>query len=119
MRAFVRGIETLDISLVSFLATRRRLSLTSFMKLITRLGDGPLWVVLSLAMLVSNPEGTTVVVRLAIAFAIELSFYKLSKTLLPRLRPCDFLPRVSRLVIPPDRYSFPSGHTATAFITDW
>lgn len=116
MLTLVKKIELFDILFVSFVASKRRMGLTPLMKFLTHLGDGPLWIVLSLALLVLHPHGTTIVIHLAFAYAMELSIYKLSKSFLPRLRPCDFLPRVSRLVIAPDRYSFPSGHTAAAFV---
>jgi len=116
MYTLVKKIERLDSSFVSAIAARRRTSLTPLMKLLTHLGDGPLWVILAFILFIVDSHGTVIVVNLAMAFAIELSIYKLSKSLLPRLRPYASVPRVSGLVVPPDEYSFPSGHTAAAFV---
>ena len=52
-----------------------------------------------------------------IAFAIEISAHKLLKIAFRRARPFATLEGISSLVNPPDQYSFPSGHTAAAFVT--
>jgi undecaprenyl-diphosphatase len=52
----------------------------------------------------------------ALAFALELPAYRLLKRQVRRRRPCERLSGVRRLVHLPDRFSFPSGHTAGAFV---
>jgi undecaprenyl-diphosphatase len=52
-----------------------------------------------------------------VAFAVELTCYKLIKGAVKRARPFERLQGVERLVIPPDIFSFPSGHAAAAFVT--
>jgi undecaprenyl-diphosphatase len=51
-----------------------------------------------------------------LAFAIELPVYRIMKQLIKRSRPCDALVRVKKRVSPADLFSFPSGHTAAAFV---
>jgi undecaprenyl-diphosphatase len=51
-----------------------------------------------------------------VAFAIELPLYKALKNGIKRHRPCEVLSRVSGRVSPSDQFSFPSGHTAAAFV---
>jgi undecaprenyl-diphosphatase len=41
--------------------------------------------------------------------------FKLLKTLSRRQRPCQLEPHCWAKILPPDQFSFPSGHTMTAF----
>jgi undecaprenyl-diphosphatase len=50
------------------------------------------------------------------AFGIELPLYKLLKIRIKRNRPCETLSSVYQRIAPSDRFSFPSGHTAAAFV---
>lgn len=50
-----------------------------------------------------------------LGFALELSLYKLIKQSCKRPRPCQTLAVENRIAFP-DQYSFPSGHTAAAFM---
>lgn len=50
------------------------------------------------------------------AFGIELPLYKLLKNRIKRDRPCETLVRVYQRISPSDQFSFPSGHTAAAFV---
>lgn len=94
-----------------------RASLDRLMKMITRSGDGYLYPILGVVMLLLNWEiGLKVVLTGLLAFAIELPLYKLIKSKTTRLRPFEALPGIENLIDAPDRFSFPSGHTAAAFI---
>lgn len=84
---------------------------------ITRSGDGYVWGVLGLALLLNgSSEAMRCVATGAIAFAIHLPVYKIVKTLVSRPRPFETLAGVKNLITVPDRFSFPSGHTASAFL---
>jgi undecaprenyl-diphosphatase len=50
------------------------------------------------------------------AFGIELPLYKLLKNRIKRDRPCEKLASIYQRISPSDRFSFPSGHTAAAFV---
>jgi undecaprenyl-diphosphatase len=50
------------------------------------------------------------------AFGIELPLYKLLKNGIKRNRPCEVLLGVHGRISPSDQFSFPSGHTAAAFV---
>lgn len=82
----------------------------------TRAGDGWLWVSAGIAIaLWGGPEryralGTAGVVALLAA----LLFLAL-KRLAVRKRPCHFEPHCWATLLPPDRFSLPSGHTLMAF----
>ncbi|HVM31631.1 MAG TPA: phosphatase PAP2 family protein [bacterium] len=51
-----------------------------------------------------------------LAFGLELSLYYLLKKGIRRPRPFKSLAGVQFLIVPPDEFSFPSGHTAAAFL---
>lgn len=51
-----------------------------------------------------------------IAFSIELPCYWALKNLVRRNRPFEVLEGVEQAIAVPDKFSFPSGHTAAAFI---
>jgi undecaprenyl-diphosphatase len=51
------------------------------------------------------------------AFGIELPLYKWLKNRIRRDRPCEALSSVYQRIAPSDQFSFPSGHTAAAFVT--
>ncbi len=94
-----------------------RAFLDRLMKFITRSGDGYLYPFLGVMILLLDWEiGLKVVLTGLLAFAIELPLYKLIKSKTTRLRPFEALPGIKNLIHAPDRYSFPSGHTAAAFI---
>jgi undecaprenyl-diphosphatase len=50
------------------------------------------------------------------SFAIELPLYKAVKHLIKRDRPCKAVSGVYPRISPSDLFSFPSGHTAAAFL---
>lgn len=81
-------------------------------RLVSRTGDGPLYAVLA-ALLWWQGEAQRDVVQVALlAFAAELPLYLLLKNALRRQRPVG----LPVFITPSDRYSLPSGHTATAFL---
>jgi len=82
---------------------------------ITHTADGPVYLLLPAALLVlggSDPRAA--VLASALAFAIERPLYLLLKRTLRRPRPFERVAGVRAHVRPPDRFSFPSGHTSAA-----
>lgn len=86
------------------------------MPLITRLGNGGVfWVVTGLFLLISRKyRRTGVVVLMALAIDFLLCNVLL-KNAVAATRPCDLNPSVQLLISRPRDYSFPSGHTAVSF----
>ncbi len=112
----IERLVRLDESAVVWLCIRRRNFMNILMKGATKAGDGPLWVVLGLAACATREHGAVLLRQLLIAFAVELSTYKIVKSLSTRPRPFVRIPGVTRLILPPDEFSFPSGHTAAACV---
>jgi undecaprenyl-diphosphatase len=63
-----------------------------------------------------RPSSIPYVAAGVIAFAMELVFYYLIKKNIRRPRPHKKLQGIQCLIAPPDEFSFPSGHTAAAFL---
>ncbi len=82
----------------------------------TRGGDGWLWYVLGIAVLLFGGSGALLPVAasgLAAAVGIALFIWLKRKT--HRRRPCAIEPHCWAKLLPPDHFSFPSGHSITAF----
>ncbi|MCU1236995.1 MAG: phosphoesterase, PA-phosphatase related [Candidatus Solibacter sp.] len=82
----------------------------------TRAGDGWLWWGMGLVILLFGGEQRFLAVGSAIVSAgIGVILFRQIKKLTGRRRPCVFEPHCWATLLPPDQFSFPSGHTITAF----
>jgi undecaprenyl-diphosphatase len=82
----------------------------------TRCGDGWLWYALGVALLVfGGPERYAALGAAALAVALGTTIFMVVKRASRRKRPCQMQPHCWATVLPPDQFSFPSGHSITAF----
>lgn len=82
----------------------------------TRGGDGWLWYAMGLAILVLGGKTRFEAVGAAgIASVLSILLFQWLKRLTGRRRPCEIEPHCWATLLPPDQFSFPSGHTMTAF----
>ncbi|MCI3952130.1 MAG: phosphoesterase, PA-phosphatase related [Burkholderiales bacterium] len=82
----------------------------------TRGGDGWLWYAMGTVILACGGERRfQAVLASALASAAGAALFLRVKKLTGRRRPCEFEPHCWARLLPPDRFSFPSGHTITAF----
>jgi undecaprenyl-diphosphatase len=82
----------------------------------TRLGDGWLWYGLGIMLLGWGGQQRLAAIGAAGSAAlVGIAVFKGLKHLSHRMRPCQFEPHCWSKVLPPDKFSFPSGHTMTAF----
>ena len=87
-----------------------------WMILATRLGDGWLWYGLGVMLLIyGGPQRFSAVGAAGAAAIVGILVFKTLKTLSHRPRPCQYEPHCWSRILPPDQFSFPSGHTMTAF----
>jgi undecaprenyl-diphosphatase len=90
--------------------------LTVGFSLCSRLGDGPLWAAVAVTLLLfGQSRERLAVATAAVVVVVAITAFSSLKKLVRRRRPFEFWADLSCLVQPPDRYSFPSGHTMTAF----
>lgn len=82
----------------------------------TRGGDGWLWYAVGAVLLVAGgEEGRQAAAEAALASITAIALFLFLKRKAARRRPCELLPHCWAVVLPPDEFSFPSGHTMTAF----
>jgi undecaprenyl-diphosphatase len=82
----------------------------------TRMGDGWLWYGLGAILLTfGGSRGSAAVGAAGSAAILGILVFKILKQLSHRPRPCELQPHCWATVLPPDQFSFPSGHTMTAF----
>ena len=67
-------------------------------------------------MFISPRMGKSFLLSALISFAIELPVYKIIKNSIKRNRPFNAMVNVQNRIFPSDHFSFPSGHTAAAFV---
>jgi len=82
----------------------------------TRMGDGWLWYSLGAILLAfGGMRGYVAVGAAGSAAIVGIFVFKALKRLSRRPRPCLLQPHCWATILPPDQFSFPSGHTMTAF----
>lgn len=82
----------------------------------TRGGDGWLWCLLGLVVLLyAGPEALVALAAAALATGTGIALFVYLKRKARRKRPCHVEPHCWSRILPPDRFSFPSGHSITAF----
>src|SRR5512145_1931204 len=82
----------------------------------TRGGDGWLWYLAGLILaLFGGDGGLRTVARAALSAGLGVALFITLKRAAGRRRPCALEPHCWSTLLPPDQFSFPSGHTITAF----
>ncbi len=82
----------------------------------TRGGDGWLWYAMGLLIAITGgPERLRALLAAALAVGTGIAVFIKLKRVCGRKRPCALEPHCWANLLPPDQFSFPSGHTITAF----
>ena len=82
----------------------------------TRGGDGWLWYAISFAIfLVGGPERWAALLCAGLAASTGALVFVVMKRSARRKRPCAIAEHCWSTLLPPDQFSFPSGHSITAF----
>ena len=86
------------------------------MTLASRVGDGWLWWTIGLMLLFfGGPQRFRAVGAAAISETVSAMIFLAIKKLAGRKRPCEIGQNCWATLLPPDQFSFPSGHSMTAF----
>lgn len=84
---------------------------------VSRLGDGYVYALLSLIILLFDFDTARMILPAGIiGFTIEHTIYTVLKKKIRRSRPFALNKKIHNLIRPQDEFSFPSGHTAGAFL---
>jgi undecaprenyl-diphosphatase len=82
----------------------------------TRGGDGWLWYAFGLILLLCGGERRFAALEAGgLSAAAGIALFRALKRTSRRKRPCEIEPHCWASILPPDKYSFPSGHAITAF----
>jgi len=88
-----------------------------FYKFLSQLGNGVFYVLIEFMELwLFKHKGRPMFLAILIGYAIQLPVYFIVKNSVKRLRPFEKLENIKNIIAVPDKYSFPSGHTAAAFL---
>lgn len=86
-------------------------------RIISKSGDGYIQILLPLIMWFSlGSEAVDYIVVISAAFVAERSLYWVLKNSLKRKRPPEAIPLFEAIITASDEFSFPSGHTSSAFL---
>lgn len=82
----------------------------------TRAGDGWIWGLFGLGIFLLGDEDRFAALGAGgLAVISSIFAFMCLKQVTGRRRPCDIEPHCWAKLLPPDKFSFPSGHTMTAF----
>ena len=118
MKTFVNSVTHWDnvFAMAIFGLSGRKL-LSSTMPWISHTGNGYYYPAVPVVLLLFDfRTAWSFFLTGLVAFAIELPLYKVLKNGIRRHRPCEVISSVNERVSPSDQFSFPSGHTAAAFV---
>ena len=87
-----------------------------FFYILSRSADSYSCALMGLIWVLAKPSTLPVVTAGLFAFAMELTLYYIVKKNIKRPRPHRKIAGIQCLIAPPDEFSFPSGHTAAAFL---
>ena len=118
MRTFVDSISRWDLFFLNTLFGLNGKKLISVVvPWISHSGNGYYYPALPLIFYFIHPRiAVSFLLAALLAFAIELPLYKILKQRVKRDRPFEVVAGVYQRVSPSDQFSFPSGHTAAAFV---
>jgi undecaprenyl-diphosphatase len=118
MRTFFDTINRLDaIFLNTIFGMDGKKALALAMPWVSHTANGYYYPAAPVILYLFNPSiACSFLLAGMVAFAIELPVYKLVKKGVKRHRPFECIAGIDWRICPSDEFSFPSGHTAAAFV---
>tara|TARA_A100001388_G_scaffold258774_1_gene225560 strand:- start:82 stop:630 length:549 start_codon:yes stop_codon:yes gene_type:complete len=115
--SFLDKVHGLDVAILTKFSRRPWWMLRRLAAFVSHSGDGHLYGIITLVIFLTQAPGSTKFLLAGlIAFSIELPVYFFLKKKVGRPRPKDTMVGVNVWIVPSDQFSFPSGHTAAAFL---
>lgn len=90
--------------------------LAKFCRIVSKTGDGGLYVLIMALLYWQEGMRSLLLQTIMLAFLIERPVYFILKNGFKRNRPTAALENYRSVIIPSDKFSFPSGHTSAAFV---
>lgn len=120
MNLFLQRVHYLDTLAFLWLHATKSFRYRRSIRWVSRSGDGPLYAIIgSLLFFLEPVDGKHFVAAAGCAYALDVSLYLLLKNLIKRDRPATKMDFYEAWITPSDKFSFPSGHTAAAFVFAW
>ncbi len=118
IRIFGNSIQRFDIALIMYVSQLNgKYIIDKTFYLISRIGDGPVYILAGIMLILGPMQDSSKIISISLlAFSVELPIYFIVNKYVKRLRPFEQMQNINHLIVPPDKYSFPSGHTAAAFV---
>src|SRR4030065_481960 len=118
MIAILKKVTNLDITAFKWCMARKYASeIAVVCRWISRCGDGGLYLLLGITLArLDSQNGVPFFHTGLLAFCIWLPIYFVLKNTVKRNRPEELIQGFKAFLVPSDQFSFPSGHTAAAFL---
>ncbi|MDD1611375.1 MAG: phosphatase PAP2 family protein [Methylococcaceae bacterium] len=111
------SIHKYDVYLFTWLVNIKiNTPLTKVSRTLSKTADGPLYVLLAALLCKYQGFESPFLHAILLAFLIERPTYFVLKNSFKRNRPAAALENFVSVIIPADKFSFPSGHTSAAFM---
>ncbi|GAB3375510.1 phosphatase PAP2 family protein [Spongiibacter taiwanensis] len=114
----IQSINQFDVRMfLACVGTRHQQRLSRIAYGISKTGDGYTQLLLPILLYsIGVSQGLNYLIAVALSFAVWLPLYWVLKNTCRRRRPPAAIPAFSASIIASDEFSFPSGHTAAAFL---
>jgi undecaprenyl-diphosphatase len=117
MNAFLQRVHHLDTLAFLWVHVTKGFQYRRSIRFISRTGDGIWYFLIALALLLLEPQhGSAFFWAGIIAYIIDVNLYLILKNIIKRDRPATRIDTYQAWINPSDQFSFPSGHTAAAFL---
>lgn len=117
MNGILKKLHLWDTQAFYWLNVKSRDHYLGVIKTVSKTGDGPLYLLIALFILLADKNTGLEFFKLGIlAYAINVSAYLVLKNTFKRNRPEQKLSDFRASIKPSDQFSFPSGHTAAGFV---
>ena len=117
MNSFLQRVHHLDTLAFLWVHATKGFHYRRSVRFISHTGDGPLYLFVALGLFtLESHAGTHFFWAGIIAYSFDVSLYLLLKNLIKRDRPAAKITAYEAWITPSDQFSFPSGHTAAAFL---
>lgn len=117
MNAFLQRVHHWDTLAFLWVHVTKKFPYRKSVRLVSHTGDGYVYFLIALAILFLEPQhGEVFFWSGIVAYIFDVSLYLLLKNLIKRDRPAAKIECYNAWITPSDKFSFPSGHTAAAFL---
>lgn len=117
MNAFLQRVHQLDTLAFMWLHVTKQFPYRRTVRWISRCGDGPLYIAIALGLIAADiPHSDTFLFMGLTCYVLDVGLYLVLKNAIKRDRPAVKIDVFESWITPSDQFSFPSGHTAAAFV---